>query len=220
MNAQQYYLNVIQPLINRKAYRPDEWEARGNVFDPECQIIVGSDKDSQEAARVTLESFGDLVMAAHVEIGPFVSIELVFSPLAANPVGFYNRLPQKMPPKHYPRCADELVPLDFSGYIHVPAGAKSWTAVKAVARTAPFELDALQSFVGGNIEVYGTTFRKRCADIYVNEIGALIHLPINPLATAFAADHRPDLYRQLLGDVVLTFGHCCEKRTSMVTSGF
>lgn len=209
MDAKQYYLNVIQPLINRKAYRPVEWEARGNVFDPECQIIIGSDKDSQEAARVTLERYGDLVMAAHVEIDHFVSLELVFSPLAAEPVGFYNRLPDVMPSARLPRCADELIPPDFSGFIHIPASAKTWTSVNVVAQTSPFELSALQAFVGGNIEVYGADFRQRRADIYVNEIGALIHLPVNPLATAFAADHRPDLNRQLLGDVLLTFGSCC-----------
>ena len=211
MQAAQYYLNVIVPLINRTAYGAAQWEARGNVFDPECQLIIGSDYDSQESARVTLERFGDLVMAAHVEIGPFVSVELVFSPLANNPVAFYNRLPEKMPWSQQPRCADEHVPADFSGFIHIPASAKAWDSVTVSTQTTPFGLAALQTFVGGNIEVYATDFRKRQAHIFLNEIGALIPLPVNPLATAFVADHGPNLNCQnVRGDVLLTFGECCE----------
>ena len=211
MQAAQYYLNVIVPLINRTAYGAAQWEARGNVFDPECQLIIGSDYDSQESARVTLERFGDLVMAAHVEIGPFVSVELVFSPLANNPVAFYNRLPEKMPWSQKPRCADELVPADFSGFIHIPANAKAWDSVTVSPRTTPFDLAALQAFVGGGIEFYRTDFRKLHADIYLNEIGELIPLAVNPLATAFVEEHATNPNCQYVrGDVLLTFGRCCE----------
>lgn len=213
MNAQQYYINVVQSLINRKAYRPADWEARGNVFDPECQIIIGTDRDSQEAARVTLERYGDLVMAAHVEMTPhFVSVELVFSPVAADPVGFYNNLPVKMPTNPHPRCAAELVPPGFSGFIHIPSAAKSWNSVNVVSRTSPFGLEDIRAFVGGSFEVYGVEFQKRRACIYLNGVGRLINLPVNTLATAFVADHRPELNQQLVGDALLTFGRCCERR--------
>jgi len=158
MDSKQYYLNVIQPLINRKAYRPDEWEARGNVFDPECQIIIGSDKDSQEAARVTLERYGDLVMAAHVEIDRFVSLEVVFSPLAAEPVGFYDRLPDVMPSTRLPRCAAELIPPDFSGFIHIPASAKTWASVNVVACPSSKHLAQVWRGVNGERASSGVGF--------------------------------------------------------------
>ena len=215
MDANSYYLNVIQPIISKNAVTASAWEQRGNVFDPEMQIIIGTDFDSQEAARLTIERFGSMVMAAHVEAGPWVSIELVFSPLANNPVGFYNGLPEKLPRViGVFRNAEERVSQDFNGYILVPHSAKSWAEVTPISRTTAFKLKELQAFVGGNIEVYGASFRGRRSDIYCNEIGRILNLPINPLATAFVANYRPNLNCMLVGDVLLTFGNCCERRNA------
>lgn len=218
MDANSYYLNVLQPLISHNAVHANDWEARGNVFDTEMKIIVGADPNSQEAARRTLESFGSLVMAAHVESGPWVSLELVFSPLAKDPVGFYNSLPNRLlKPSAVYRSADERLPADFSGYLLVPHAAKTWGSLTPIPHSEPLSLAELQQRVGGRVEVYGAAFRGGRADIHCNEIGKLIGLPINLLATAFVADHRADLNTKLVGDVVIAFGKCCDLRRGAAT---
>jgi hypothetical protein len=150
------------------------------------------------------------------------AFQIQFSPLmAGNPVGFYNALPETMPvgTGSMIRSASDIVPLGFSGFIHIPSGAKSWTNIVPTPKKLPFGLKEAQAKVGGNIEVYGTKFRGENCDIYCNEMGKLMGLPVNALATAFVAEHRPDLYTQLVGDVLLTFRQCCEARAAHAISG-
>jgi hypothetical protein len=222
MDSSMYYYNVLQPLIARNAKSALEYTARGNEFNPQLHIIVGDDFDSQEAARVTLQKFGDLAMVVHVQLDLGVSLQIQFSPLmAGNPVGFYNALPETMPvgTGSMIRSASDIVPLGFSGFIHIPSGAKSWANILPTPKKLPFGLKEAQAKVGGNIEVYGTKFRGENCDIYCNEMGKLMGLPVNALATAFVAEHRPDLYTQLVGDVLLTFRQCCEARAAHAISG-
>lgn len=221
MDHVSYYYNVLQPLISRTAKGAMEYTAHGNDFSPQLHVIVGDDFDSQEAARVTLEKFGDMATVACVQMDMGLSIEIQFSPLmAGNPVAFYNDLPEKMPkaPGSMIRAAGDIIDKDFSGFIHIPSGAKSWANTLAIPKSAPFNLKELQAKVGGRIEVYRTQFGGSPCDIYCNETGKLVGLPINPLATAFVSEYRPDLYTQLVGDVLLTFGQCCEHRAHEVRS--
>jgi hypothetical protein len=189
-----------------------EYTENGNQFDPTLHLVFTDDFDSQEAARITLAAYGDMAMVAYVRVGVAVSIQIQFSPLmAGNPVSFYNGLPEKMPkvPGLMIRSASDIIPINFSGFICIPSGSKSWVDALPIPKNVPFNLKELQAKVGGLIEAYGTKFRGSSCDIYCNEIGNLIGLSINPLATAFAAEHRADLYPQLVGDVLLTFGQCC-----------
>lgn len=216
MNAFDYTNTILIPLISYKCQSVNLYTKAGHTFDPDIQIIVGNDFDSQEAARVTLERFGKHAMVLGAVPGLGVSLQIQFpADLAACPVKFYNSLPDKMPKRRASKVPALLgtVPGGFSGHLFIPHDAASWSALVPLPGSQPFDVRELQAHVDGIFEMYVVAFDGITFEMYVNGEGLLHGLPVNRLATALAIEAGFALSPMapfIVGDVLLTFGECRE----------
>jgi hypothetical protein len=212
MNAFEYTMSVLLPLIPTTCQTLDENKKMGNTFYPDVGIIVGDDFESQEAARVTLERFGKHARVLHAVRGLGVSLLIQFpADLVECLVKFYNSLPDKMPKRHASKVPALLgmVPDGFSGHLFIPHDAASWSALVPLPGSQPFDVRELQAHVDGIFEMYVVAFDGITFEMYVNGEGLLHGLPVNHLATALAIEAGfalSPIAPFIVGDVLLTFG--------------